>query len=250
VIGYGKLGSKELSYGSDLDVIFLYDEARAERAEAFARISQRVNSWLTSHTSAGVLYETDLRLRPDGAAGLLVSSLPAFADYQARRAWSWEHQALTRARFCAGDAALGARFEQVRDELLAQPRDPEKLFAEIVAMRRKMRDENKSATHDLKHVAGGVIDLEFCVQAIVLAHGPRHPRLRLNKGNHALLRWAGELGILDPAAANAAADAYLALRRRTHEAALNDEERTIVASGELAAERAAVQRLWGAVFGK
>jgi glutamate-ammonia-ligase adenylyltransferase len=118
-----------------------------------------------------VLYETDLRLRPDGAAGLLVSSLSAFADYQRKRAWTWEHQALTRARFCAGDAALGARFERLRDEVLSAPRERSKLFAEIVAMRRKMRSESKSAANDLKQIAGGIIDLEFCVQALVLADG-------------------------------------------------------------------------------
>ncbi|QJR15735.1 bifunctional [glutamate--ammonia ligase]-adenylyl-L-tyrosine phosphorylase/[glutamate--ammonia-ligase] adenylyltransferase [Usitatibacter palustris] len=248
VIGYGKLGGKELGYGSDLDIVFLYDEALAGEAEVFARISQRVNSWLTSHTSAGILYETDLRLRPDGAAGLLVSSMAAFSDYQAKRAWAWEHQALTRARFCAGDVRLGARFENVRDAVLAQPRDGAKLREDIAAMRKKMRDEHKSSK-DLKHVRGGVIDLEFCVQAIVLEHGPAHAQLRENKGNHELLRRAGDLGLLDPAIAIAAADAYLALRKRTHEAALNDAELGAVAEGELSAEREAVQRLWAEVFG-
>ncbi len=249
VVGYGKLGGKELGYGSDLDIVFLHDGDAGAEAERLARISQRVNNWLTSHTSAGVLYETDLRLRPDGASGLLVSSLAAFRDYQLKRAWPWEHQALTRARFIAGDAALGAQFEAVRDEVLAQARDIPKLLADIVAMRKKMRDENKAAADDLKHAAGGVIDLEFAVQAIVLAHGPAHPKLRLDKGNHQLLRWAGELGLVDAAVANAAAEAYLTLRRKTHAAALNDEERPRIGEGELVEERAAVRRLWEAVFG-
>ena len=231
VVGYGKLGAKELGYGSDLDVIFVYDEARAAQAEGFARVAQRVNAWMTSFTPAGVLYEMDLRLRPDGASGLLVSSLEAFREYQASRAWTWEHQALTRARACAGDRALGRRFERVRDEILAMPRDRAKLLAEIVAMRRKMRAERRTreARHaarveDLKHAEGGVIDLEFCVQAIVLADGPRHPGLRENKGNHTLLNRAAALDLLDPALAAAAAEAYLAMRQRLHEAALNDEE--------------------------
>jgi glutamate-ammonia-ligase adenylyltransferase len=116
-------------------------------------------------------------------------------------------------------------------------------------MRKKMREEHKDAASDLKHLPGGLIDLEFSVQAIVLVHGPRHPKLRLDKGNHQLLRWAGELGLIDAPTANAAAEAYLALRRRTHEAALNDEEKTVVGEGELAAERDAVRRLWRAVFG-
>jgi glutamate-ammonia-ligase adenylyltransferase len=249
VVGYGKLGGKELGYGSDLDIIFLYDEANAPPAEALARLAQRVSSWLTSHTAAGVLYETDLRLRPDGASGLLVSSIAAFKEYQMKRAWPWEHQALTRARFAAGDAALGARFESLRDEILAQPRDKEKLFADIIAMRKKMRGENRSST-DLKHVAGGVIDLEFSVQALVLAHGPQHAALRENKGNHTLLKRAGELGLIDVHVAVEAAEAYLAMRHRIHRAALNDEETVRIASDEMQEERSAVTRLWKAVFGE
>lgn len=247
VVGYGKLGGKELGYGSDLDIVFVYDEARADDSEKFARIAQRVSTWLTALTPAGVLYEVDLRLRPDGAKGLFVTSIPAFRDYQLNRAWTWEHQALTRTRYCAGDAALGARFERLRDDILATPRDAAKLLAEILAMRKRMRDENRGSK-ELKHVAGGIIDLEFAVQALVLLHGPAHPKLRLDRGNHQLLRWAGELGLLDAATANAAADAYLALRRRTHEAALNDEEKVLVVGDELRAERDAVSRLYEAVF--
>jgi glutamate-ammonia-ligase adenylyltransferase len=196
-----------------------------------------------------VLYETDLRLRPDGASGLLVSSLAAFREYQSKRAWTWEHQALTRARAAAGDRELGQRFEQVRDEILARPRDREPLFAEIVAMRRKMRQENKADAQELKHVEGGIIDLEFAVQALVLAEGPAHPQLRENRGNHTLLKRAGELGLIDAGIARAAADAYLALRRRAHQAALNDEEKVKLAPGELEGERSAVKRLWETVFG-
>ena len=249
VVAYGKLGGKELGYGSDLDVIFLYDEALAPAAERLARVAQRVNSWMTSFTAAGVLYDMDMRLRPDGASGLLVSSLAAFRDYQLKRAWTWEHQALTRARACAGDPALGARFEALRDEILAMPRERTKLFAEIVAMRRKMKTEHKSQKDDLKQAEGGVIDLEFCVQALVLADGPAHPELRENKGNHTLLHRAAQAGLVDPGVAAAAADAYLAMRRRIHEAALNDEETVRLGEGELAAERSAVRRLWAALFG-
>ena len=249
VVGYGKLGGKELGYGSDLDIIFLYDEAIAPPAEKLARIAQRVSTWLTSHTAAGVLYETDLRLRPDGASGLLVSSLASFRDYQLKRAWTWEHQALTRARFVAGDPALGLRFEALRDEILALPRERAKLLDDIVAMRRKMRAEDRHAAKELKQVEGGIIDLEFSVQALVLGFGPAHPQLRENKGNHTLLKRAGDLGLIDPAIAADAADAYLAMRRRTHEAALNDEDKVKIAPGELEGEREAVKRLWNAVFG-
>jgi glutamate-ammonia-ligase adenylyltransferase len=249
VVGYGKLGGKELGYGSDLDIIFLYDEAMAPQAEKLARVAQRVNTWMTSHTPAGVLYDIDMRLRPDGASGLMVSSIAAFREYQQKRAWTWEHQALTRARACAGDPALGARFEALRDEILAQPRERARLFEEIVAMRRKMRTDHKREAGELKHVEGGVIDLEFCVQALVLADGPQHRPLRENKGNHMLLRRAADLGLLQAAVAVPAADAYLAMRKRTHEAALNDDDNVRLAPGELQAERAAVTALWKAVFG-
>jgi glutamate-ammonia-ligase adenylyltransferase len=249
VVGYGKLGGKELGYGSDLDVIFLYDEKHAADADRLARVAARVNTWMTALTPAGVLYETDLRLRPDGAKGLLVSSMPAFRDYELTRAWTWEHQALTRARACAGDRVLGERFELVRDQILATPRDRAKLFADIVAMRTRMRSEHRREPGDIKHAEGGVIDLEFCVQALVLLHGPAHPELRENKGNHTLLKRAGDLGLIDAALAAEAADAYLAMRRRTHDAALNDEDKVLLAAGELEAERAAVKRLWRQVFG-
>jgi [glutamine synthetase] adenylyltransferase / [glutamine synthetase]-adenylyl-L-tyrosine phosphorylase len=249
VVGYGKLGGKELGYASDLDIVFLYDETLSIASEQVGRLAQRIISWITSLTPAGVLYETDLRLRPDGAKGLLVSSLNAFRDYQLKRAWTWEHQALTRARFAAGDAALGGRFDALRDEILAQPRDRAKLFADIVAMRRKMRAEHKADAQELKHIAGGIIDLEFCVQALVLADGPAHPQLRENKGNHMLLKRAADLALIDAKVAIDAAEAYLAMRRRTHEAALNDDEKVKVAPGELEPERAAVRLLETRLFG-
>ena len=173
----------------------------------------------------------------------------AFRDYQLTRAWTWEHQALTRARYCAGDAALGERFEALREEILATPRDRAKLHADILEMRARIRADRKHDPSDIKYIAGGVVDLEFCVQALVLASGPAHPALRENKGNHTLLRRAGELGLLDNDVANAAADAYLALRARAHRGALNDEEKVKLGPGELRAERDAVLALWKAVFG-
>jgi glutamate-ammonia-ligase adenylyltransferase len=247
IVGYGKLGGKELGYGSDLDIIFLYDSERVGTDPA-QKLAQRVINWVTSYTAAGVLYETDLRLRPDGAKGVLVSSLQGFANYQRTRAWTWEHQALTRARFCAGDPQLGARFEALKDEILATPREPAKLFDDIKAMRRKMRAEQRREASEIKHIEGGVIDLEFCVQALVLAHGPRHPELRENKGNHTLLQRAGKLGLIDAELAAAAGGAYLTFRRRIHEAALNDEDRVIVEADDLREEREAVRKLWAVVL--
>ena len=250
IVGYGKLGGKELGYGSDLDIIFLH--AGTQPADRLARIAQRVNAWLGSHTAAGVLYEVDLRLRPDGASGLLVSSLDAFRDYQLKRAWTWEHQALTRTRFSAGDRGVGERFEKLRDEILELPRDPAKLHADIVAMRKKMRAEHGRAESagDIKHIAGGIIDLEFCVQALVLGHGHDHPELREDKGNHTLLKRAADAGLVDARVAAGAADAYLAMRKRVHDASLNDQESVRLAPDELAAEREAVKRLWKLVFGE
>ena len=138
IIGYGKLGGKELGYASDLDLVFLYDDADERAQEIYARLAQRINTWLGTLTPAGILYETDLRLRPDGASGLLVSSTEAFRDYQLHHAWVWEHQALTRARFVCGDTGIGAAFEALRREVMGMPRDARKLREEVLAMRERM----------------------------------------------------------------------------------------------------------------
>src|SRR5262249_43211555 len=138
VIAYGKLGGKELGYASDLDLIFLYEDGREAAGEAYARLAQRFNNWLTSRTSSRAPLETDLRLRPSGASGLLVSAVDAFERYQEESAWVWEHQALTRARSCAGDAAVGAKFERIRERILTRPHDLAVLKKEIPAMREKM----------------------------------------------------------------------------------------------------------------
>jgi glutamate-ammonia-ligase adenylyltransferase len=251
VIGYGKLGSKELGYASDLDLIFLYDPEVAPGPELYVRLAQRFNQWLNAMTSGGVLYETDLRLRPDGASGLLVTTLDVFRDYQLQRAWTWEHQALTRARFCAGDRGLAARFDAVREEILTAPRDYAGLRAEIVAMRAKMRAEHpdRGERLNLKNAGGGIIDLEFVVQYLVLAYSKTHPALVRNAGNFALLRLAGELGLVSRNDAAAAAQAYLAFRARQHLARNNNEKETLIGTDELRRERDAVMRLWAAVFG-
>ena len=156
IIGYGKLGGKELGYVSDLDIIFLYDDPHPDAPEIYARLSQRINSWLTSYTSAGLLYETDLRLRPNGSSGLLVSSIEAFAQYQRNQAWVWEHQALTRARFVAGDTNVGRTFERIREEVLRQRRELSDLKREVLEMREKMLEAhpNSGGLFDVKHDRG------------------------------------------------------------------------------------------------
>ncbi|MDE2121277.1 MAG: bifunctional [glutamate--ammonia ligase]-adenylyl-L-tyrosine phosphorylase/[glutamate--ammonia-ligase] adenylyltransferase, partial [Betaproteobacteria bacterium] len=200
VIAYGKLGGKELGYGADLDVVFLYDDAAPEAPERYGALARKLVWWLTAATPAGGLFEIDTRLRPNGNAGLLVTSLDAFEQYQLGRgsntAWTWEHQALTRARFCAGDPGLGARFEAIRAQVLGMPRDGAALREEIRAMRRRVAEghPNGSALFDLKHDPGGMVDVEFAVQALVLEHASAYPQLVANIGNIALLRLAEQLG--------------------------------------------------------
>ena len=250
VIGYGKLGGKELGYASDLDLVFLHDDPAAEALEVYSRLAQRMNTWMTSVTSAGLLYETDLRLRPDGAAGLLVSSLAGFGEYQRGKAWVWEHQALTRARFCAGDRSVGERFEAARVEILRTPRDTAQLADEIRAMRQKMLDghPNASGLFDIKHDRGGIIDVEFVVQYLVLGHACRHAELTGNIGNLALLKLAARLGLLDAGLAAAAHDAYRHFRQLQHALRLRGEPYARVPPDEVAGEVAAVRALWEAVL--
>jgi glutamate-ammonia-ligase adenylyltransferase len=250
VIGYGKLGGKELGYASDLDLVFLYDDPDGRAAEIYARLAQRINTWLGTLTPAGTLYETDLRLRPDGASGLLVSSIEAFRDYQLRHAWTWEHQALTRARFVCGDAGIGAAFETFRRELLCAPRDPEKLRDEVLAMREKMHAGHVNPTNlfDLKHDSGGIVDVEFAVQYLVLANAHTHPELTGNVGNIALLARAAALGLLPGNIALPAADAYRELRRRQHGIKLAGAEFARVAADSLDGHPAAVRALWHTIF--
>ncbi len=250
VIGYGKLGGKELGYASDLDLVFLYEDDDERAQEIYARLAQRINTWLGTLTPAGVLYESDLRLRPDGASGLLVSSISAFRSYQLEHAWTWEHQAITRARFICGDTGIGQSFEAIRRDILCTQRDAPKLREEVLAMRRKMHDghPNASALFDLKHDAGGIVDVEFCVQYLILRDCCRHPELADNVGNIALLKRAGEAALVPASIAAAAADAYRELRRRQHAVKLAGAEHARVAADGLADVRAAVRALWAAAM--
>ena len=251
VIAYGKLGGKELGYGSDLDLVFLHDDPEPHVGELYARLAQRLSTWLSTQTAAGNLFETDSRLRPNGDAGMLVNSLDAFRDYQLTRAWMWEHQALTRARFCAGDAELGARFEALRVEILRQPRDLAKLREDVLTMRQRMLDAH--ATHredifDLKHDPGGLIDVEFIVQYLILGHAHAHARLCGNLGNIALLGIAAELGLIPGALAEPVRIAYREYRRLQHDLRLNGISGGRQPREPHAARIAAVRALWAHVF--
>jgi glutamate-ammonia-ligase adenylyltransferase len=251
VIAYGKLGGKELGYASDLDLVYLFEDDDERAQPAYAQLAQRLSAWIQTRTAAGLLFEIDLRLRPNGDAGLPVTSLRGFEAYQRESAWVWEHQALTRARFAAGDAALGARFEALRRELLAMPRDAAKLAAEVRAMRRKMLDghPNRSALFDVKHDPGGMVDIEFLVQYLVLAHAAAQPALLDNAGNIALLARAAQAGWVDPQAAADCAQAYRDFRRLQHVLRLNDARYARVEPASVAAQREAVRGLWRSVLG-
>jgi glutamate-ammonia-ligase adenylyltransferase len=252
VIGYGKLGGKELGYASDLDIVFLYDDPAPEAAENYSRLARRISHWLTSMTSAGILYEIDLRLRPDGASGLLVSPLASFREYQTKQAWPWEHQALTRARFEAGDANIGRAFEAIRIEILRQPRDIAALREAVIEMRRKMLDAhpNASGLFDLKHDRGGIIDVEFIVQYLVLGHSHAHEALTRNLGNLALLKIAAGLGLAPADAALAAHHAYHRFRQLQHSLRLQGEQYARIDPAAVASEVQAVKALWTAVLGE
>ncbi|MEO7056858.1 MAG: glutamine-synthetase adenylyltransferase, partial [Caldimonas sp.] len=258
VIAYGKLGGKELGYGSDLDVVFLYDDPDTEAdkaAEVYAAFVRKLITWLTMRTAAGELFDIDTALRPNGNSGLLVTSMDSFENYQTGRgsntAWTWEHQALTRARWCAGLATLAPRFEHVRRTVLAAPRDVAALHDEVRAMREKVRRAHpvREGRFDIKHSTGGMMDVEFAVQALVLGASGRHPELQADVGNIALLHLAEQGGLLPAGVGHAAADAYRDLRRAQHKARL-DEQPTQVDPESMAEARRAVVALWQAVFGR
>lgn len=266
VIGYGKLGSKELGYMSDLDIIFIYDNTpenaggdaiQADKSptsrsssEIYARFAQRINNWFNSITNAGLLYETDIQLRPDGNSGLLVSSIAAFKEYQLTKAWVWEHQALTRARFIAGDANIGKAFEQVRIEVLSQPRDVDALKKSVVEMREKMRASHKPQVDifDIKHDAGGIIDVEFLVQFLILSYAKKHPQLTGNIGNIALLKMLASLNIIETEAAEKVAIAYREYRKMQHALKLQGVTHSRIETSSVATYSLAVTALWKQVF--
>ena len=250
VIAYGKLGGKELGYASDLDIIFLYDDDDPEAPAQYAKLAQRFITWMTSHTRAGILFDIDIALRPDGASGLLVSSITAFEKYQQQSAWLWEHQALTRARFCAGDHSLADRFNALREKVLCQTRDTTKTKQEILSMRQKMHSAhpNRSALFDLKHDAGGMIDIEFIVQYLVLQYASTTPALTNNVGNIALLKLASEHDLIPTSLADAVADAYRLFRKKQHQIRLLGEDKARIHTEIVQPQVLAVIQLWNTIF--
>ena len=253
IIAYGKLGGKELGYGSDLDIVFVFDDDDDNAPEAYAALVRKLITWLTVKTGEGDLYEIDTALRPNGNAGLLITSFAAYANYQQQRgsntAWTWEHQAMTRARCVLGDASMHERFDAVRKAVITAPRDPIGLRAEIVAMRERMASANpvKVGKFDIKYSAGGMIDAEFVMQFLVLSQSGAHPELMANAGNIALLERAESLGLLPAGVGHGAASAYRAMRQVQHKARLN-EESIQLASEAMQVQRDAILTLWHQVF--
>ncbi len=253
VIGYGSLGGEELGFGSDLDLVFLYDapaDAQSDGARPLdaqrwaARLAQKIVSLLGSVTGGGRLYDVDVRLRPDGGKGLLVSSLASYAEYQRERAWTWEHQALVRARFVAGDPAMSDAFEQVRRDTLGRTRAAAKLRDDVAAMRARMRGELDRSTadrFDLKQGAGGLVDLEFLVQYLVLRDAAGQPDLLIPRATLQLLAAAGDAGLLDADTCAGLADAHATLLALALDCTLDRRTRQVLGSDALTRARGVIQ---------
>jgi glutamate-ammonia-ligase adenylyltransferase len=257
-VGYGKLGGFELGYASDLDLVFLHDST-TESAETdaakpvdnqvfFIRYAQRVMHLLTMHSAAGRLYEVDVRLRPSGKGGMLITRIGAFAEYQEKEAWTWEHQALLHARAVAGDAALRAQFERVRMDVLQRCVRRDTLRTEVREMRERMRKELSrarpgSGLFDLKQDAGGTADIEFLAQYWALLHAGTHPPVAMFSDTIRQLESVASADLVPQATVDQLVDAYRAYRERSHHLSLENAE-PVVPAGEFGEIRAAVSAIW------
>jgi glutamate-ammonia-ligase adenylyltransferase len=270
VVGYGKLGGIELGHGSDLDLVFIHaadasqntsgkpelQQVPLDNGTFFTRLGQRIIHILTTQTALGTLYEVDMRLRPSGNSGLLVSSLKSFTEYQQKHAWTWEHQALVRSRVVAGDATLAARFEQVRHEILCTEREPEKLRADVAEMRQKMRTQlrprdTETAAHpwlDLKQGSGAIVDIEFITQYAVLAWAHAQPALARWTDNIRILETLGEEDLLAPHQVAGLIAAYKSYRTAVHRLNLAQQPGRVPLA-EFAAEREIVLAQWRELLG-
>lgn len=263
IIGYGKLGGIEMSYASDLDVVFLHmiDEKadtlaregqRAVSGMKFAsRVVQKVLGYLTTQTRDGRAYEMDMRLRPSGNAGVMIVSVHAFHIYQTDKAWAWEHQALVRARAITGDKVVMEAFEQIRTQILTKARPLHIVQAEVLQMRQKMQSHlgtHKAHAFDLKQDFGGLVDIEFLAQFMVLAHAHAYPSLAIWSDNVRIFEEIAKTGLWDKARCDGLTDAYLKLRQKTHELALSDKS-LITEDTDWQDIRQLVQEVWKVVIG-
>ncbi|KAE9527111.1 bifunctional [glutamate--ammonia ligase]-adenylyl-L-tyrosine phosphorylase/[glutamate--ammonia-ligase] adenylyltransferase [Testudinibacter aquarius] len=260
VIAYGKLGGIELGYNSDLDLVFLYDapangqtiggKRSIDSSQFYLRLAQKIISIFSINTRAGILYEVDMRLRPSGAAGLLVSSLTAFETYQQQDAWTWEKQALVRTRAIYGETALRQRFEQIRADILATPRDVAQLRQEVSQMRLKMYEhlaETQSGLFNIKTDPGGITDIEFIAQYLVLANTPNHPELSRWSDNVRIFDSMAQVGVLSAEQTKKLKRSYVDLRNKIHHLNLIGKK-SIVSAEQFSVERAFVREIWQMLF--
>ena len=236
IIAYGKMGGWEMSYGSDIDMVCIHESDKSgvtngdkqiSNTEFYVKLVQRISHLFTSKTYLGELYELDLRLRPSGNSGLLVTHLDRFNEYQQNKAWTWEHQALTRSRFVYGSDTLKTKFNKARHQIISQQRDESKLKQDVIEMRAKMRahlDKSDAEYVDLKQSKGGITDLEFLVQYLVLKYAHQHPELSTWSDNLRILDTLARCEIVDQAMATQLQSAYLAIRNKTHGLALQDKK--------------------------
>ena len=260
IVGYGKLGGLELGYDSDLDLVFIYQadphgvtdgEKSIDNQTFYTRMGQKIVHMLNTRTLSGKLYEVDMRLRPSGQSGLLVTSMQAFSRYQLQDAWVWEHQALVRARAVAGYPALAEEFDQVRRNILCQQRNSAELKAAIVDMREKMRthlDDPETRNHrqlfSLKQGAGGIVDIEFIVQYAVLAWSSQYPLLTEHTDNIRILECLGRLGLLEKKQTEMLTETYKLFRALGHRLALQRKKPIIVDDELYSCQRNQVQLIW------
>ncbi len=261
VFGYGKLGGIELGYGSDLDLVFIHDgvsgstdgERSIDNSVFYMRLGQRMIHILETRMALGQLYEVDMRLRPDGNSGSLVPGVDGFSNYQQKSAWTWEHQALVRARFAAGDPAVAARVAQVRKDILCKPREHAELARDVVKMRRRMSEhllsEGDNTLFHLKQGSGGIVDIEFMVQFAVLAWAHSHPELARWSDNVRILEVLGKEGLFSSDEAQDLTRAYLDYRGAAHQLALQQEP-TEVSTAQFSDQISRVQGRWQALFGE
>jgi glutamate-ammonia-ligase adenylyltransferase len=255
VIAYGKFGGIELGYGSDLDLVFLHtgvpgltqsDTRPLDNGQFYARLGQRIIHILTTHSPAGTLYEIDMRLRPSGSSGVLVSHVDGFEAYQKETAWTWEHQALLRARAICGDPPLMERFENIRQHILSRPRDKTELRKQVADMRERLRAERLKETDDqfdIKMDPGGIVDIEFLVQYLVLRYAHKHPELTEWSDNVRQLQTLIETGIIDELTAYVLRETYLTYRLAAHRLSLQDKPSRLPGD-RFTRQRAKIIALW------
>lgn len=255
VIAYGKLGGLELGYGSDLDLVFVHQcdslaatsgDRAIDSRQFYLKLVQRILHLCTTRTASGVLYDIDTRLRPSGNAGLLTVHVETYGEYLRQDAWTWEHQALARTRLIYGDDAIAQRFEQIRAEILGQPRDLNTLRQEVVEMRQKLREHHGVNSQEVKHKSGGVVDLEFISQFLVLAYGAQFPALYAYSDNIRILDAAAASGLMPEAEAHGLQQAYQQLRGVSHRETLQPADGS--SQPDLTAAEQAVQASWQKVM--